>query len=185
MATAKQVIVPINFDAIARQTGLVKALKDTVRVESDFKSKIQVAFRQAVDAARQHNGTGETACNALYSEIMKSEFAKAFVEDAGRKVETLRNYSTGAKRALHFNLDWEASLFTKTDVYPFPWSTKKAASKAGTTTGTVKTTDRSELDKTLSKALAQARLLGLVEFSAVLVDLLVDRLEGFKEVEAK
>jgi hypothetical protein len=37
------------------------------------------------------------------------------------------------------------------------------------------------LDKTLSKAMAQARLLGLTEFAAELVDLCVDCLDGFKE----
>ena len=47
--------------------------------------------------------------------------------------------------------------------------------------GNVQSTSRTDLDKTLSKAMAQARLLGLTEFAAELVDLCVDCLDGFKE----
>jgi hypothetical protein len=47
--------------------------------------------------------------------------------------------------------------------------------------GAVQSTSRKDLDKTLSKALAQARLLGLLDFAAELVDLCQDRLDGFEE----
>jgi hypothetical protein len=52
-----------------------------------------------------------------------------------------------------------------------------AIPKAGASTNTT----RAEMDKTLSKAMAQARALGLTEFAADLVDLCVDCLDGFKE----
>jgi cation transport regulator ChaB len=54
----------------------------------------------------------------------------------------------------------------------------KASAKAS---GAVQSTSRTDLDKTLSKAMAQARLLGLTEFAAELVDLCIDRLDGFTE----
>ena len=41
--------------------------------------------------------------------------------------------------------------------------------------------DRAELDKTLSKALAQCRALGLSELAADILDLALERLDGFKE----
>lgn len=47
--------------------------------------------------------------------------------------------------------------------------------------GKVTSTSRTDLDKTLSKALAQARMLGLTEFAADVLDLCIERLEGFKE----
>jgi len=47
--------------------------------------------------------------------------------------------------------------------------------------GKVTSTSRTDLDKTLSKALAQARMLGLTEFAANVLDLCIDSLEGFKE----
>ena len=54
----------------------------------------------------------------------------------------------------------------------------KASTKAS---GAVQSTSRADLDKTLSKAMAQARLLGLLDFAADLVDLCQDRLDGFEE----
>lgn len=60
-----------------------------------------------------------------------------------------------------------------------PKADKPAAAKAGK----VESTTRTELDKTISKAIKQARLLGLTEFAAELVDVCVDRLDGFKEIE--
>ena len=60
----------------------------------------------------------------------------------------------------------------------------KAESEAKTNpkaSGGVQSTSRKDLDKTLSKAMAQARLLGLTEFAAELVDLCIDRLDGFTE----
>ena len=48
-------------------------------------------------------------------------------------------------------------------------------------TGGVSSTTRTDLDKTLTKALAQARLLGLSEFAADMLDLCLDRLDNFQE----
>jgi len=48
-------------------------------------------------------------------------------------------------------------------------------------TGGVSSTTRTDLDKTLTKALAQARLLGLTEFAADMLDLCLDRLDNFQE----
>ena len=55
------------------------------------------------------------------------------------------------------------------------------ASPSPKASGAVQSTSRTDLDKTLSKALAQARLLGLTAFAADVLDLCIDRLEGFKE----
>jgi hypothetical protein len=48
-------------------------------------------------------------------------------------------------------------------------------------TGGVVSTSRTDLDKTLTKALAQARLLGLTDFAADLLDMCLDRLSDFQE----
>ena len=47
--------------------------------------------------------------------------------------------------------------------------------------GKVTSTSRTDLDKTLSKALAQARMLGLTDFAADLLDHCIESLDGFKE----
>lgn len=60
----------------------------------------------------------------------------------------------------------------------------EAKSEAKPKTGKVEVTDRAALDQTLSKAIKQARLLGLTEFAAVMLDHCVDSLDDFKEIEA-
>jgi hypothetical protein len=66
-------------------------------------------------------------------------------------------------------------------------ATKKAdgASKATAApkAGKVESTTRAELDKTLSKAIKQARLLGLTEFAACVLDQCLESLDNFKETE--
>ena len=59
----------------------------------------------------------------------------------------------------------------------------EAKSKADATpkAGPVISTTRESLDKTLSKALGQARALGLTEFAAEILDLCLESLDGFKE----
>jgi len=47
--------------------------------------------------------------------------------------------------------------------------------------GKVTSTSRTDLDKTLSKALGQARMLGLTEFAATLLDHCIESLDDFKE----
>ena len=56
--------------------------------------------------------------------------------------------------------------------------TKKDASPKS---GPVISTTRESLDKTLSKALGQARALGLTEFAAEILDLCLESLDGFQE----
>jgi len=48
-------------------------------------------------------------------------------------------------------------------------------------TGGVVSTSRTDLDKTLTKALTQARILGLTDFAADLLDMCIDRLDNFQE----
>ena len=55
------------------------------------------------------------------------------------------------------------------------------AKPASPKSGKVTSTSRTDLDKTLSKALAQARMLGLTEFAATLLDHCIESLDGFNE----
>jgi hypothetical protein len=60
---------------------------------------------------------------------------------------------------------------------------KKSDAKKDATpkAGPVISTTRESLDKTLSKALGQARALGLTEFAATMLDHCIESLDGFKE----
>jgi hypothetical protein len=58
---------------------------------------------------------------------------------------------------------------------------KKADAAKTAKSGKVTSTSRTDLDKTLTKALAQARMLGLTEFAGEMLDLCIDSLDDFKE----
>ena len=58
---------------------------------------------------------------------------------------------------------------------------KAEAKKSGARAGAVSKTTRADLDKTISKALAQARILNLTDFAADMLDLALESLSDFKE----
>jgi hypothetical protein len=85
------------------------------------------------------------------------------------------SYQSAFWIAFEQGVEFKRDLNNKKDK---PDGEAKASAKAS---GAVQSTSRTDLDKTLSKAMAQARLLGLTDFAAELVDLCIDRLDGFKE----
>ena len=87
-------------------------------------------------------------------------------------------YANSAARALHWNVPFEASLKNNPDL-ALPWGKKSGDKTKGS--GPVQSTDREALDKTISKALAQMRILGLTELAADTLDLMLERLDGFTE----
>ena len=106
--------------------------------------------------------------------LHKVEVTAMFAECAGITDATRRNLATA------FWMSFESGK-------PFDRSAVKAKSEAKSeakpTTGKVESTTRESLDKTLSKAIKQARLLGLTEFAAVMVDHCLASLDSFKEIE--
>jgi hypothetical protein len=89
--------------------------------------------------------------------------------------------SSGASYQSAFWIAFEQGVEFKRDLNnkkDKPEGEAKTSTKAS---GAVQSTSRKDLDKTLSKALAQARLLGLTDFAAEVLDLCIDRLDGFEE----
>lgn len=145
-----------------------------------------MAIQKAVDAMR-------VACAVPVAEFMagnaktnpaRGQVAAMFTEivtAGGLSKSAAANYATSFWIAFETNVPFQRTLYesgrkAKADA--------PAAAKA-TKAGSVQTTDRAALDATLSKALAQARLLGLTEFAAHVLDLCLDALEGFEEPAAK
>jgi len=86
------------------------------------------------------------------------------------------SYQTAFWIAFEQGIPFQRDLNNKKD------KAESGESKTNTkASGAVQSTSRKDLDKTLSKAMAQARLLGLLDFAADLVDLCQDRLDGFEE----
>ena len=85
------------------------------------------------------------------------------------------SYQSAYWIAFEQGIEFQRDLNNKKD------KTEGEAKTSTKASGAVQSTSRTDLDKTLSKAMAQARLLGLLDFAADLVDLCQDRLDGFEE----
>jgi len=120
--------------------------------------------------------------------LSKAQWAALRAPKAAHKVEVTEMFAaipsiTDATRrnlATAFWMEFESGeAFDRSAVK----AKSEAKSEAKPKAGKVETTDRAALDQTLSKAIKQARLLGLTEFAAVLLDHCVDALDAFKEIE--
>jgi hypothetical protein len=102
----------------------------------------------------------------------KVEVTAMFAECAGITDATRRNLATAFWMAFESGQPFDRSAVK---------AKSEAKSEAKPKSGKVETTDRAALDQTLSKAIKQARLLGLLEFAAVLLDHCVESLDSFSE----
>lgn len=100
--------------------------------------------------------------------------------------KTMGEYARGAQRAFFHGVPWTAGLKNNPEMM-LPWATKKAqaenrkASKGKVVKAATTSPSRDGLDTTAHALLAQARALGLHDLAADLLDLLIDRLDGFSE----
>jgi len=138
------------------------------------------AIDKSVDAMRLAFETAESAkglTRAQWKELRapaahKLEVTEMFKGCAGITDATRRNLATAFWMAFE-----SGEAFSRSAVKNKSEAKKEAKPK----TGKVETTDRAALDQTLSKALKQARLLGLLDFAAVLLDHCIESLDDFNE----
>jgi hypothetical protein len=166
----------ISFDKNASK--IVGAYKAFDAASGKLSAVVTTEFQSFIDAWSIANNRGEASCKAMQKEIRECETVLNIVASGAMEKTTFTEYAQSAARALHFGLEFSPSL-KNNDEYKLPWS-KKSSTKTKTS-GTVQSTSRAELDKTISKALAQMRILGLTELAAETLDLMIDRLDGFKE----
>lgn len=100
---------------------------------------------------------------------------------AGLSESAVKNYPMSVKLAFVHGIAFEASLFTKQGKAAAGIATPSAGTADNGKSGKVSTTTKAALFKTLSKALAQARILENVEFAADLIDLVQDAYPDFEE----
>ena len=89
--------------------------------------------------------------------------------------------SSGASYQSAFWIAFETGVEFSRDLNNKKSEAKGEAKANPKASGGVQSTTRKDMDKTISKALAQARLLGLTDFAAEMLDLCIDRLDGFEE----
>jgi len=167
----------LSFDKFA--TEIVKGYKAFDSAQAKLSGLVETTMQQFVDHVATTMGRDQKACEAMRKAINDSQVVIDTVAQGIMEKKTFTEYAQSAMRALHFNVEFAPSL-KNDETKKLPWS-KKGTSNTGTKAGKVTSTSREELDKTLSKALAQARILGLTEFAANVLDLAIDSLDGFKE----
>jgi hypothetical protein len=159
---------------------ILKSAEAERKVSAQAETKTDMLIQQHIDALR-------LSCKTSYVEFMKGNsktnparaevkaLFEAFAEALGKGESAARNYATSYWMAFEQNVPFQRSLFTNKPKAEAKPSDKKA--------GKVKETSRTELDKTLSKAIEQARLLKLDNFAAEILDLCLESLHDFKEIE--
>lgn len=173
------VIALPSFDATAKT--ILKGWKHFDRAQDKLSTLVCASMQHFVDTWLVQVGKDEKSVKALGKAIRESQAVIDACATGQMEKKTFTEYAQSAMRALHYGVEFSPSLKNdETKKLPFSKKSTPATAKAGKVTSTT----REDLDKTLSKAIAQARMLGLTEFSASIVDLAIDALEGFKEVSA-
>ena len=176
-ASTKPTIIAVPFEDRARTIA-----REFKKFDAGFAKLTGVVNREMqayIDQWSIANGRDEHSVKALGKAIRESQVVLDLVATGAMEKKTFTEYAQSAMRALHYGVEFQADLKNNPDM-ALPWGKAKASGGAAKN-GKVSTTTRAELDKTLTKALAMARTLGLLEFAADLVDLCTDSLDDFKE----
>lgn len=168
---------PLNFDRFASE--IVKGYKTFDKAQSKLSQTVCTTMQQFVDHVAVTRGRDKAACEAMRKAIGDSQVVIDTVAAGIMEKKTFTEYAQSAMRALHYNVPFAPSLKNDKEK-ALPWG-KATGATATPKAGKVTSTTRDELDKTLSKALAQARALGLTDFAADVLDIALERLDGFKE----
>jgi len=169
-------VIALSFDKPAAQ--IVGAYQAFDKASGKLSIVVNRELSTFVDAWSIANDRSEASCKALQKAIVECDTVVKAVLEMRVERKTMTEYAQSAARALHFGIEFAPSL-KNNDAYKLPWG--KASGTKTKTSGTVQSTSRTDLDKTISKALAQMRILGLTELAADTLDLMIDRLDGFKE----
>jgi hypothetical protein len=184
------VFMSTSFDPIVSPSIVSKALQTIgnadaklTKVKATIAAEQSKAFNMVLDAMviacdkpKALFLKGNAATNPARAQV-KGMFDAA-VEKGYLTKATAASYQTAFWIAFEQGCAWSADLNNKKT------ADKQAGEKADTSTkasGKVETTDIPALHKTLSKALAQARILNQSMFVADLTDLIVDTWPDFKE----
>ena len=177
MTATKLELTPVSFNADA--LAIVKAIDKGTKAYVKATAEVARIMQAYIDRWFIANGKSEQSVKAMGAAIRDSQAVVDLVASGAIEKKTFTEYAQGAMRALHYGVPFAADLKNNPDM-ALPWG-KAGKGTSTTKAGRVTSTTRADADKTLSKALAQYRALGLTEFAADLLDLALESLDGFKE----
>ena len=156
---------------------IFKAFEGEAKAIQKARATQDQAIQQALDVMT-------LACDKPKAEFMggnaKTNPARAEVKAIfdGLVEKGFISKASGAQYQTAFWIAFESGVEFQRDLVNKKSDAKKESTQKA---GKVTSTSRTDLDKTLSKALAQARMLGLTEFAADMLDLCIESLDDFKE----
>lgn len=169
-----------SFDT--RAAIVLGAIERMDATASECADIIRVAYQAFIDEAGAGLPKDEAHTKALGKAMREAQPFLDAVAIGALERKTVTEYAQSAMRAFFYGMPFEQSLKNNPDM-ALPWGGAKGGDKAGKA-GKVQSTSREDLDATLCKALAQARMLGLTEFAANILDLCIESLDGFEEPKA-
>lgn len=177
-APAATVVALPEFDSSAKT--IIKAYEAFDKASARLVDTVNYTMQSYIDKCTKAGLSKEQAdVNRLGKMIRESQAVLDIVASGAMEKKTFTEYAQSAMRAFFHGVPFSASLKNDKNM-GLPWGGAKGDKKP-TTAGPSTETTRAALDKTLCKALEQARALGLNEFAAEILDLCLDRLDGFKE----
>ena len=175
---AKKISPVFNASAVIEAFGAYDSATATATVA--LSDAINRTFQMFLDACKVSGiARTEEGVTWLMTAIRDSQDAIDSVAAGLMFRKTWTEYAQSAGRAYYWDLPFSADLKNDPE-RKLPWSKAGKTASAGKA-GKVESTDRTALDATASKFLKQARLLGLNELAAEVLDVLIQRLDGFKE----
>ena len=175
--TASVVVALPEFDSSA--TTIIKAYEKFDKASEALDTTVNATMQAYIDQCNKAGlGKDKADVDRLGKMIRDSQVVLDIVALGAMPRKTFTEYAQSAMRAFFHGVPFYASLKGNPDM-GLPWGGAKGDKQNAS--GVVISTTREALDKTLCKALEQARLLGLTEFAADMLDLCIDRLDSFKE----
>lgn len=163
-------------------------------VTKAVKAAFSKADKAEAQAKAERNKAGQAMVDALILACDQADKAKywkasgaldackAVFQDAGLSESAVRNYPKSVRLAFIHGVEYRSDLFQAKAQVEAGIKAADAEPKAKPPkSGAVTSTTREDLDATIRKLLVQARLLSLEGFAAEVLDLALDRLEGFTE----
>lgn len=162
-------------------TAIIKALSAADNAAAKYSVALATTMQQYLDGCAVLGMVRDNAAvKAIGNEIRTCQAMLDAVATGMLEKKTVTEYAQSAMRAYFHNVAFSQGLKNDPD-YQIPSANGDVKVKASSKAGSTKKTNRAELDKTIVKMLEQARLLGLNEFAADMLDVCLDSLDGFKE----
>jgi hypothetical protein len=162
---------------------IIKALSAADNAAAKYSVALATTMQQYLDGCAIVGMLRDNAAvKSIGNEIRTCQAMLDAVAIGMLEKKTVTEYAQSAMRAYFHDVAFSQGLKNDPD-YQIPNANGAVKVKVPSKGGKIQSTDRAALDKTIQKMLVQARLLGLTEFAANVLDVCIDSLDDFNETQ--